>query len=104
MTMGAALGSAGTLQRRLLRRGVSLVTEIYCTSTTDEEVEDEMDRLAAEVEKVLQDTLLNQLAQDVTLVSSDPLIDSEGEIPVGINTLTWRVIYRTLEGDPETSV
>ena len=97
--------TAGSMAKRLMERQLSLQTEIYC-SVLDlpDTIDAEMDRLAAEVEKVLENTLLNDLAFDIALTNSVPEVDAEGEIPVGIYTLTWRVNYHTLEGDPETSV
>ena len=91
------------MQQRAMNRQLTMQTEIYATATA-ETVDDELDRLAVEVEKVMEATLLNDLAQNIMLSATTVEIDSDGEIPVGIMTLTWTVMYRTIEGDPETSV
>jgi hypothetical protein len=100
-TMGAALGSNGS-NRRNMTRVLLLATECYLSVTDD--IDDAMDALAVPVETVLQDTLLDDLVADVQLTTTTFEIDSAGEVPVAVLTLVWRIVYRTLEGEPEVSV
>jgi hypothetical protein len=100
-TMGAALGSNGS-NRRNMTRVLLLATECYLSVTDD--IDDAMDALAVPVETVLQDTLLDDLVADVQLTTTTFEIDSTGEVPVAVLTLVWRIVYRTLEGEPEVSV
>ena len=100
LTMGGALD--GSMQKRLMRRGLLMATECYVATTTD--LDDIMDEMAAPIEAILGNTLLNDLIQDISLTTTSFEIDSGGETPVGVLTMIWLIVYRTYEGAPEVSV
>lgn len=103
MTMGTQLVDG--MQKRVMQRTLTLMTEIYVSVLSDDDkIDDEMDRLSVEVEKVMESTLLSGAASDISLAQTEYTVDAEGEVPVGVIILAWQVIYRTYEGDPETSV
>lgn len=87
---------------RALERVININTRLFVKATED--VDDAADALAVEVEKLLGPSTLNNLAFDIALASTAMDFDSNSESPVGILTLTWRVVYRTTEGDPETAI
>jgi hypothetical protein len=99
-TMGGALDSS--VQRRHMIRVLSMATECYLTATDD--IDDAMDTLAAAVEGILEATLLTDLIADISLGATTFEIDSGGEVPIAVLTMVWRIVYRTLEGEPEVSV
>lgn len=86
---------------RLLQRELVLAVEIY--DVQKEDIDNQLDDLAVEVEKLLGNSTLNNLAFDVQLASTSFSFDTDAETPTGILTLFWSVQYHTTEGDPETA-
>ena len=59
-------------------------------------VDDTLDLICEEVETAIgADRTLNGLCKEATLVSTDIELSAEGEKPVGIARLVYRVTYRT---------
>ena len=79
-----------------------MATECYLAATDD--IDDAMDALAVPIEDILENTLLNNLAFDISLQATTFEIDSTGEVPIAVLTMVWQVLYRTLEGQPEVAV
>ena len=100
-TMGGKMG-APNMTQRLMFRTVPLMVEVYVAAV--EQVDDVLDQAAVQIENVLGNTLLDGLAREITLIGTTPEIDANGEVPVGVLSMTWNVIYQTLEGQPEVSV
>jgi hypothetical protein len=95
-----AMGAQGG---RILLRTVVLATEVYDIGTA-EDIDNTLDGYAAELEKILGNSTLNDLAYDVTLSSTDFSFDADSDNPTGVITLFWSVQYQTTEGDPEVAV
>ena len=91
-----------TRGERVLFRNLTLNIEIYAIAAED--IDDVLDQYAADIEGVLGKSTLNKLASDVSITSTAFNFDSDGEQPVGILTLTWRVLYQTTEGNAETAL
>ena len=96
-TLGGKLNSS--MAQRLMLRTLTFPVTVYLSATAD--VDDAMDGIAVEVEKILGNSLLNNLVQATELTSTVPTIDAEGEVPVGVLTMNWTVLYQTVEGEPE---
>lgn len=68
-------------------------------------VEDNLDTIAAEVETaIFTDPYFSDLAKQCELASVVTEITDEGEKPIGVITMTFEVIYMTVEGAPETAL
>ena len=89
--------------QRKVQRDLMMMVEIYATATADT-VDDALDDLIVEVEGILGNSTLGGLAYDVALRKTETDYDGEGDVPVGVASLTWSVQYFTLEGDPETAL
>jgi hypothetical protein len=89
--------------QRKVQRDLILMVEIYATADAAT-VDDTLDDLITEVELILGNSTLNGLAYDVSLRKTETDYDGEGDVPVGVASLTWLARYFTLEGDPETAL
>ena len=92
-TMGAA--------PQLLRKQL-LIIEGVLKQTTD--IDDAMDALAAEVEIVLAENLLGGLIKDIVIAGTNLDVNTDGEQPVGVVTMSYEVLYMTTTTDPETTI
>lgn len=99
-TMGGK--QIGAVAKRLMLRTLNFPVIVYLSAAAD--VDDAMDGIAVEIEKILGNSLLNDLVQAVELTSTVPTIDAEGEVPIGVLTMNWTVLYQTVEGEPELNV
>ena len=64
-----------------------------------------MDTIAKEVETAMgNDVTLNSLAKNSYLESTEIEYDGEGEKPLAVISLTYRVEYMTKENAPQTAV
>jgi hypothetical protein len=95
-----AMGAQGS---RILLRTVILATEVYDIGTADD-IDDTLDQYAVDIEKVLGNSTLNDLAYDISLASTDFSFDADSDNPTGVITLFWSVQYQTTEGDPDVAV
>jgi len=91
-------GSGNTQQRT-----VDLIVEGFDKASGG--LDDRLDSIAAEVETVIfTDPYFSDLAKSCELASVVTEMTDEGEKPIGIITLTFRVMYFTIEGAPETAL
>lgn len=97
----AEVATMGPGNSRIISRTLELLVDCYLE---DSALDDGLDDLAVEVEKVLGATTFNRLAFDVSLINTSFDMDSNGEKPVGICTLSWQVKYHVVESDPETAM
>jgi hypothetical protein len=92
-------GVIGDKEFRLL----SIVVEARAKQNTD--LDDKMDTIAAEVEKVVfADDTLGDLVKDTTLESTEIELDGEGEKKTGLMTMTFVVSYRINRTNPEVII
>jgi hypothetical protein len=95
--------SATLTRPRLRLRVLDLVVEGYAATNTN--LDDELDKIAAEVEaKMALDVTRNNLAKDTELVSTEIDQAGEGETQAGVVRMVFRVQYHTLETNAETAV
>ena len=82
---------------RMLQAVVEAVT------TGDEAtIDDDLDAHAVAIETALNYTRLGGIALRVALAQSEMAIRTDGDISLGVLTLTFEVQYRTLPTNPET--
>lgn len=91
----------GMSTRNGLMRILELVVEAI---TTDDEttVDETLDEHAVYLESQLSYSTLSGLVQKTVLRQSEMAIRTDGDISLGVLTLTFDVTYRTLPTDPET--
>lgn len=83
----------------VLHRTVELVVEAWATGGDD--LEDTLDRIAAEVEQAVDaDDTFGDLATDTVLETTEKTIDADSDRRVGRLTLTFAVRIMTHRGDP----
>lgn len=82
-------------------REMDVNVNIY--SKSDKDVSARLDGYAEQVEPAISYTL-GGLVTNCQLMNIEQGITSEGEKPIGILTMTYRVKYRTPYGDPTQSI
>lgn len=99
--VGTLVGSGGST--RTIMRDLSLVIEGYVKAKSN--YDDSVDTISQEVETALaNDITLNGNAKDCYLESTEIMYDGEGETPVAVITMVFRVIYNTIQNAPQTAV
>ena len=89
------MGPPRTIEKRL-----SLVVEGYVKANSN--YDDTIDTITKEVETALYgDRLINNLAKDSFLVSTDISFNGEGDNPLGIVVMTFEIPYHHTEGSLE---
>jgi hypothetical protein len=93
-----------TLTRpRTKRRELDVVIEGYALKNSA--LDDELDKIAVEVEEALNiDVTRANKAKDTELISTEIDQAGEGETQAGIVRMTFRVVYFTLENNAKTPV
>lgn len=84
-----------------MMRELSVVVEAVLTAD-EATIDDDLDGHAVIIETALNYTRLGGLALRVTLSQSEMAIRTDGDISLGVLTLTFNVAYRTLPINPET--
>lgn len=84
-----------------IMRELTLVVEAI-TTADETTIDDDLDAHAVWIERALNYTRLGGLALRVTLSQSEMAIRTDGDISLGVLTLTFNVTYRTLPTNPET--
>tara|TARA_Y100001973_G_scaffold40011_1_gene59899 strand:+ start:5144 stop:5578 length:435 start_codon:yes stop_codon:yes gene_type:complete len=85
---------------RTIEKKLSLVVEGYVKANTN--YDDTIDTITKEVETALYgDRLINNLAKDSFLVSTDISFNGEGDNPLGIVVMTFEIPYHHTEGSLE---
>jgi hypothetical protein len=88
---------------RTMLRNLSLVVEGYVKATSN--FDDVVDNIAQEVETVLANNLtLSGKAKDLYLESTEINFDGEGDQPVAVISMNYRIQYMTIENAPQTHV
>lgn len=82
---------------------LTLIVDIL-DSAPEATLQDVMDAHAAVVESTLVGQSYGGKAVDTNLTTTTITAANDGDVPLGVTTLTFEVIYRTLRGDPETLV
>ena len=91
-----------TSGNRTLFRELEIVIEGYAKATSN--LDDTLDTITDEIETAMAaDRTVNSLARDATLASTAITLIGEGEKPVGVVTLTYRVTYRNAMNAPDTA-
>ena len=91
-----------TSGNRTLFRELEIVIEAYAKATSN--LDDTLDTITDEIETAMAaDRTVNSLARDATLASTAITLIGEGEKPVGVVTLTYRVTYRNAMNAPDTA-
>ncbi|WP_341792974.1 hypothetical protein [Rickettsia endosymbiont of Ceutorhynchus obstrictus] len=81
-------------------RIVKIIVECYAKATKEANIT--VDNIAAEIERLVANSIiLKKLCKDYRLQSTDININSDGDQPVAVATLTFSVSYRTKEDKPE---
>jgi hypothetical protein len=89
------MGPPRTIEKRL-----SLVVEGYVKANSN--YDDTIDTITKEVETALYgDRLINNLAKDSFLVTTDISFNGEGDNPLGIVVMTFEIPYHHTEGSLE---
>lgn len=94
----------GTAAARTQARAQEINVEGRVEEVTAEAVEDALDQIALEVEKVLNDNELGGLAHFMTLRSTESDVTAQGKKHEGEITLTYTVLCATKTNDPETAL
>ena len=90
--------SSGGLMRQL-------TIEIEAYDERRENLSDALDTLAVQIEKtLLKDHTLGGLVKLLQYRSMDLDYDTQGEVPVGVETFSYNALYRTAYADPETII
>ena len=85
---------------RTIEKRLSLVVEGYVKANSN--YDDTIDTITKEVETALYgDRLINNLAKDSFLVSTDISFNGEGDNPLGIVVMTFEIPYHHTEGSLE---
>lgn len=87
---------AGALERTL-----TIVIDVL-DSSTDDTVQDRLDNVSVEIEKVMQTAFNSTPLEEFYLTGTDLAIDEDGNAQVGALSMEYMVRYRTDEDDPET--
>ena len=91
-----------TSGNRTLFRELEIVIEGYAKATSN--LDDTLDLISDEIETAIAaDRTVNSLARDATLASTAITLIGEGEKPLGVVTLTYRVTYRNAMNAPDTA-
>lgn len=90
-------------------RSIQITTKAYINISDDEQVENRMDAIAAEIEMLItqatMNTQLSNKCKSIALTSTDLSIETdENERTAAIVTLDWLVRVFTVEGDAETLI
>ncbi len=89
------MGPPRTIEKRL-----SLVVEGYVKANSN--YDDTIDTITKEVEVAIYgDRLINNLAKDSFLISTDISFNGEGDNPLGIVVMTFEIPYHHTEGTLE---
>ena len=85
---------------RTIEKRLSLVVEGYVKANSN--YDDTIDTITKEVETALYgDRLINNLAKDSFLVTTDISFNGEGDNPLGIVVMTFEIPYHHTEGSLE---
>ena len=85
---------------RTIEKRLSLVIEGYVKANSN--YDDTIDTITKEVEVAIYgDRLINNLAKDSLLVSTDISFNGEGDNPLGIVVMTFEIPYHHTEGSLE---
>ena len=85
---------------RTIEKKLSLVVEGYVKANSN--YDDTIDTITKEVEVAMYgDRLINNLAKDSFLVSTDISFNGEGDNPLGIVVMTFEIPYHHTEGTLE---
>jgi len=85
------------------KRSVLMIIEGYEAATTM--LETTLDLIAAEVETALMaDQFLTGLSHGIDLVGTEIELTGDGEKPVGVIVMIYRIYYLTGEGAPEMAL
>jgi len=85
---------------RTIEKRLSLVVEGYVKANSN--YDDTIDTITKEVEVAMYgDRLINNLAKDSFLVSTDISFNGEGDNPLGIVVMTFEIPYHHTEGSLE---
>lgn len=85
---------------RTIEKRLSLVVEGYVKANSN--YDDTIDTITKEVEVAIYgDRLINNLAKDSFLVSTDISFNGEGDNPLGIVVMTFEIPYHHTEGTLE---
>jgi|TARA_R100000808_G_scaffold17597_1_gene38845 hypothetical protein len=85
---------------RTIEKRLSLVVEGYVKANSN--YDDTIDTITKEVEVAMYgDRLINNLAKDSFLVSTDISFNGEGDNPLGIVVMTFEIPYHHTEGTLE---
>ena len=85
---------------RSIEKVLQLVVEAYVKANTN--YDDTIDTICKEVEEALfTDRLINNLAKDSFLVSTEINYNGDGDNPLGIVVMTFEIAYHHIEGTLE---
>jgi len=77
---------------------LSVVIEAYCKQNAN--FDDTIDTITKEVEEAIYgDRLINNLAKDSFLISTEIEYNKEGDNPIGIVSMTFQIEYHHIEGN-----
>lgn len=85
-----------------LQRTLQLRIDAYAKA--NEDLDDLIDQIAAEIEPVLAGNTLGGLIKRITLTNTRIGLFGEGQTLMGRGEFTFEVLYWTLESNPETAI
>jgi hypothetical protein len=86
-----------------LARSLSLVVEGYIKSSAT--IDNQLDKLSAEVESAMaSDRTLGGLARDCYLSGTEINFTGDGEVPIGVVTMTFLITYFTKMQTPTVAI
>jgi hypothetical protein len=83
---------------RSIKKILNVIVEAYCKQNAN--FDDTIDTITKEVEEAIySDRLINNLAKDSFLISTEIDYNKEGDNPIGIVTMTFQIEYHHIEGN-----
>jgi hypothetical protein len=99
-TIGEDIDQSMTTSNGIMRTLQTVIEAVIMADETT--VDDDLDAHALYIERQLNWSKLGGLAMRTTLDRSELAIRTDGDRSLGVLTLTFSVMYRTLPSDPET--
>ena len=85
------------------QRGCLYVVEGYASAASPDSLEDTLDLISSQVEAAMfADQFFGGIAHGVDLVGTDIDINGEGNDPLGVIMMVFKIIYLTGEGSPDS--
>jgi hypothetical protein len=102
-TMSESSEPATMAVQQIMNRELQLIVEGYAKATSN--LDDTLDTIAKEVETAMAgDTNIGGLAKNSYLQATEIQLNGEGEQPIGVVAMTFRIDYMTANNTPDTAI